>query len=120
MKGRHTPQEYLASEGSSSASEEVAISPSKCSVRRPVRNLNKEFVNSPCKRSSEDIPQGKKLKNCEETEGVENVAVDVHAAFGQYVAAEMRRLDSDRAVRLLKHKIMKSILEVQSELEVEG
>ncbi|KAK3920265.1 Envoplakin [Frankliniella fusca] len=114
----HPPEDFITSGESSSASEEVAISPSKCSLRRPVRNLNKEFLDSPSKILSEDPPQETKIKNCAANEGSETV--DVYAAFGLYVAAEMRRLKSEQAVRLLKQKIMKLLLEAQSDLDVDS
>lgn len=101
---------------SSPSSEEVVISPSKCSVRRPVRNLNKEFVMSPLKRAGENIPIEKKVKGPED-EVLPPGSMDVNVAFGLYVAEEMRRLNCDKAVRSLKKKVMKAILDVQTEQE---
>ena len=91
-------------------SEDVTISPQKCNLR-PVRNLNKEFINSPSKKLNE---QCREEKNGDE-ESVGS-SVDVYAAFGQYVAAEMRHLN-DPQVRILKEKIMRAILEAQHDVE---
>lgn len=111
-------QEVLQTGGApSSCHEDILISPSKCRMRRPVRNLNNEFVKTPSKEGNEaKSHENNKIKF---SQVCDNNEVDVFAAFGQYVAAEMRRLESDRSVRLLKQKIMKAILEVQSEQDQE-
>lgn len=95
-----------------SSSEDVTISPHKCHLR-PVRNLNKEFVNSPSKRSN---GQDAAERNSSEESSVSSV--DVYAAFGQYVAAEMRCLN-EKQVRALKEKIMRAILESKPEQKAE-
>lgn len=114
---KSSPQELSSSaRPSPSSSEQVVISPSTCSVRRPVRNLNKEFVMSPLKQAEENLPPEKKILSSE-AGGSETGCVDVNLAFGMYVAEEMRLLNNEKAVRSLKKKIMKAILDVQTEQE---